>query len=850
MRERNLPIQILMWVGWLGICKRKWSNLIIFTLFQDIQEEDENGKAFYESSSESDGPNGVIKEPKKVPAVLDPDHRLLLRQAKPLLQSRNAAVVMAVAQLYHHSAPKNEVVIVAKALIRLLRGPKEVQSVVLKCIASMSVQRKGIFEPYLKSFFVRTSDPTHIKLLKLEILTNLATEASISIILREFQTYISSNDKESVAATIQAIGRCASSIKEVTETCLNGLVHLLSNRDEYVVAESVVVIKKLLQTQENEHNDILKQMAKLLDFITVPAARAAILWLIGEYNNRVPKIAPDVLRKAAKTFADEQNIVKLQILNLAVKLYVYNHSQIQLLCQYIFNLARYDQNYDIRCRARLLKQFIFPSKEDSLLSHKMKDVFLAVKPAPALESKYKGREQFQLGSMSHYLSQRVNGYQDLPKYPEVAPDNSVRNVEPPPQEVRPVENKASEKAKAKPRGAIPKHKSRSFYSESEEKSSSEDEDSSSDTTSASESGSASDTESESGSSGSQTRKAGVGNGKESSGSEEDTSEEDSSDESSDSSASEGSSQKQPVKNGPSNNGDPDKKQEKKPPSKSNLDLLLDLEDFAPVAAPLMTPSLGGFLSPMAPNASNLGDAIELIGPSYIPNTYTELLNKINGFGLSVTYRYTRGPHLFSAYMVSIELLFTNHGSLTLRDIKLGKTTLPSGVILNEFAPIELLEPKSTLTRILGIDFNDSTQSLSFEIVSDAGTSKVNISATVGAFLRAVSMTEKNFHVERTTLRGMTEHTSKLQVNMDAPMLRQKIYEIANVGGIASSGPNTLLFAGHTMNSRSLVLITAQYLLGDEEGSSADTKEVEMTVNCEKMVIGSILLNEIKAAIKA
>lgn len=613
---------------------------------------------------------------------------------------------------------------------------------------------------------------------------------------------------------------------------------------EYVVAESVVVIKKLLQTQENEHNDILKQMAKLLDFITVPAARAAILWLIGEYNNRVPKIAPDVLRKAAKSFADEQNIVKLQILNLAVKLYAYNHTQIQLLCQYIFNLARYDQNYDIRCRARLLKQFIFPSKEDSLLSHKMKDIFLAIKPAPALESKYKGREHFQLGSMSHYLSQRVNGYQDLPKFPEVAPDNSVRNVEVPPQETRQVENKTQEKSKSsKGKGAVPKHKSRSFYSESEEKSSSEDEDSDSEDSGSSESGSESDSESES--SESQERNT-VGNGKESSESSESNSDSEEEEDSSDEDDTSDESSESPVKNPRVKNGAKSTNNGPQPPSKSNLDLLLDLEDFAPVAAPLMTPSLGGFLSPMT-LAPNSVDGIELIGPSYIPNSYNELLNKINGFGLAVTYRYTRGPHLFSAYMVSIELLFTNHGSLTLRDIHLGKTTLPSGVILNEFAPIEVLDPKSSVTRILGIDFNDSTQSLAFEIVSDAGTSKVNISATVGAFLRAVSMSEKNFIAERQKLRGMTEHTTKLQMSLDAQSLRQKIFEIANVGGIPSNDPNLLLFAGHTMNSRSLVLITVH--LDQPTEAESDTKDVEITVNCEKMVIGSILLNEIKAAIK-
>lgn len=162
---------------------------------------------------------------------IDLDHRLLLRQTKPLLQSRNASVVMAVAQLYHHVAPRNEVQLIAKALIRLLRSHKEVQSVVLNCIASMSARRKAIFEPHLKSFFVRTSDPTHLKLLKLDILTNLASASSISLILREFQTYISSSDRPFVAATIQAIGRCAASIKAVTETCLSGLVHLLSNHD-------------------------------------------------------------------------------------------------------------------------------------------------------------------------------------------------------------------------------------------------------------------------------------------------------------------------------------------------------------------------------------------------------------------------------------------------------------------------------------------------------------------------------------------------------------------------------------------------------------------------------------------
>ena len=44
-------------------------------------------------------------------------------------------------------------------------------------------------------------------------------------------------------------------------------------------------------------------------FCQVPMARASILWLLGEYCERVPKVAPDVLRKMAKTFGSEVRFV-------------------------------------------------------------------------------------------------------------------------------------------------------------------------------------------------------------------------------------------------------------------------------------------------------------------------------------------------------------------------------------------------------------------------------------------------------------------------------------------------------------------------------------------------------------
>lgn len=73
-------------------------------------------------------------------------------------------------------------------------------------------------------------------------------------------------------------------------------------------------------------------------------ARASILWLIGENCERVPKIAPDVLRKMAKSFTSEDDLVKLQILNLGAKLYLTNSKQVRdyslLLPTFFFTLMQ------------------------------------------------------------------------------------------------------------------------------------------------------------------------------------------------------------------------------------------------------------------------------------------------------------------------------------------------------------------------------------------------------------------------------------------------------------------------------------------------------------------------------
>ncbi|XP_075326505.1 AP-3 complex subunit beta-2 isoform X7 [Odontesthes bonariensis] len=873
---------------------------------ESLLEEGGGGdKTFYGSDEDEDEDEEEENEKKveaaalakRKPYVMDPDHRLLLRNTKPLLQSRNAAVVMAVAQLYFHLAPKAEVGVIAKALVRLLRSHSEVQYVVLQNVATMTIKRRGMFEPYLKSFYIRSTDPTQIKILKLEVLTNLANETNISTILREFQTYIKSMDKDFVAATIQAIGRCATNIGEVRDTCLNGLVQLLSNRDELVVAESVVVIKKLLQMQPEKHSDIIKHMAKLTDNIQVPMARASILWLIGEYCEHVPKIAPDVLRKMAKSFTSEEDIVKLQIINLAAKLYLTNSKQTKLLTQYVLNLAKYDQNYDIRDRARFIRQLIVPTEKSGALSKYAKKLFLALKPAPVLESPFKDRDHFQLGSLSHLLNAKAGGYQELPDWPEAAPDPSVRNVEV--KESVPEWTKCSSREKRKE-----KKVEKPFYSDSEgESGPTESADSESDSASISESGSGSEvsgtaSESEESGEGSESedeeedeeekerekkkkkkrefkkpvqesaseQSSGEDDRKQErkikqrkSDSESESDDDESASESSQSESEDSESEAEVKKKKKAAESKPPSKPVKKENKKEKKEMsLLDLDDFEPAPSPQVTP-VNAFLSnSLVTDLEGLSLSDSVLSPATIAPSSTlksfELLHRITGEGLSVEYCFSRQPFSPDANMVAVQMQFTNNSTSDTKNIHMEDVKLQSGMRVKEFPEIELLPAGEAASAVMGIDYCDSTQAANFQLCTHARKFFVSIQPPVGELMRPIFLTENEFKKEQGQLMGMNEITEKLTLDVkcrNEHAIVQRVTTAAHLSRVPCGSDKECSppvpppdhpvhrFAGRTVTSSSLVLVT---VATKEEGAA------QLMVNCEKMVIGTMLVKDILLAL--
>ncbi|KAJ4001374.1 adaptin N terminal region-domain-containing protein [Lentinula boryana] len=322
---------------------------------------------------------------------VDQDIDLLLSSTEPLLLSRNPAVVLASVRIFWYLGPPSVHGKVVRPLLRLLQVSKEVERVTLSYILVLARTSASLFSPHFVRFFMLSDDPRQVKAEKIKLLVCLINYENHQSIFRELIGYTEDPNDQIAADCIAAIGRCAEIIPESMQTCLAALTEMIKNNHDVVVSNAILVLKNLVQTQLSQPSsikptnpsrsslNIISDLARRIDDIRHPQARACVIWLVGQYcvSNQVPngpagvaKWAPDVLRRTAKGFSKEDVFVKLQIITLAAKLLVLSPADqtLALLNRYVFSLARYDLNFDVRDRARVLSSLLAGITSTSLTS--------------------------------------------------------------------------------------------------------------------------------------------------------------------------------------------------------------------------------------------------------------------------------------------------------------------------------------------------------------------------------------------------------------------------------------------------------------------------------------------------
>ena len=305
-------------------------------------------KGFYDDETQE---TTTSTEPNR---VLDPDLTLFLTSCIPLLQSRNAAVITAVASIYQDIGTPTHLASAVGPLISLLRSQQPTSSIALTSIITLALEppTTKLFAPYASHFLPLSTDVDAVTKLKLEMLALMFPHCQLhlqSLILSELSHFCHSPSIDIIRDSVRAIGRCAqsSSSPATSARCFKVLLNQVSSFDSVLVAEVLTVMRHLIQQDPSAHRKTVVRLARNLDGMgaSSPAARATVVWLVGEFasleaqsqsrsqreqddengrgKTRVEDgIAPDVLRILVKGFVGESEEVKGQIVLLAAKVYL------------------------------------------------------------------------------------------------------------------------------------------------------------------------------------------------------------------------------------------------------------------------------------------------------------------------------------------------------------------------------------------------------------------------------------------------------------------------------------------------------------------------------------------------
>jgi hypothetical protein len=107
-----------------------------------------------------------------------------------------------------------------------------------------------------------------------------------------------------VRRAVRSIGRLAIKIQPAADRCIAVLLQLVQTKVNYVVQEAIVVIKDIFRRYPNQYERIIAVLCENLDALDTAEAKAAMIWIIGQYADRIEN-SEELLEDFLASFLDE-----------------------------------------------------------------------------------------------------------------------------------------------------------------------------------------------------------------------------------------------------------------------------------------------------------------------------------------------------------------------------------------------------------------------------------------------------------------------------------------------------------------------------------------------------------------
>lgn len=284
---------------------------------------------------------------------------LLAERIAPRLSHSNSAVVLTcirvILYLMNYISDQKQISALCRKLspplVTLLAKGPEVQYLALRNALLILQRRPEVLRNDIRVFFCKYNDPIYVKVTKLELIFMLANEKNIDEVLTELREYATEVDVHFVRKAVRAIGKLAIKIEPAARRCINLLLELVATKVPYIVQEATVVIRNIFRKYPNQYESIIGTLCEHLDSLDEPEAKAAMVWVIGQYAARIEN-SDALLEDFLWSFAEEPVEVQLALLTATVKLFIQRPTRGQDLVPRVLKWATEEtDNPDLRDRA-------------------------------------------------------------------------------------------------------------------------------------------------------------------------------------------------------------------------------------------------------------------------------------------------------------------------------------------------------------------------------------------------------------------------------------------------------------------------------------------------------------------
>eukprot|EP00929_Paragymnodinium_shiwhaense_P072416 TRINITY_DN36759_c0_g1_i1.p1 TRINITY_DN36759_c0_g1~~TRINITY_DN36759_c0_g1_i1.p1 ORF type:complete len:873 (-),score=248.21 TRINITY_DN36759_c0_g1_i1:242-2860(-) len=236
----------------------------------------------------------------------------------------------------------------------------------IHALCAQNWSNASLFCPEFKQFYCRYNDPSYIKGIKIDLLTELADGENSESIVTELSEYVTDVDAEISRTAVRAIGKIAVRLPFTAEAIMTSLTGLLELDIDYVSTEAAVVLKDIVRKYPDLFQRASGVVTRCIRIVSEPQGKCAVLWILGEYGALIED-APYLLEPMVDGFLEEaDSSVRMEMLTAAVKLFFCRPPEMQHMLGRLMDKAITETTHPhIRDRALMYYRLLQASPDEA-----------------------------------------------------------------------------------------------------------------------------------------------------------------------------------------------------------------------------------------------------------------------------------------------------------------------------------------------------------------------------------------------------------------------------------------------------------------------------------------------------